>query len=256
MRMLTGWCQENANNRIIPYPRGRVLGGSSAINVQMLSHPSKRDLDNWRDLGNENWSWDDLAPYFRKFETYNAPPDKIAETLGTQYIDPLLRGTDGPIQTAFPETDSSFVQEVWAETSDNLRLHKPTDPRSGSSLGAFNQLLSIDPKTMTRSYSASGYYAPNAGRPNLSLLTDAMVAKINFSGITAKITCEPLVSMSLWVEKLSPSTLARKSFFVLASSSHLSFWRSRGSGHNHTLSNTESRHSLIIPTSVRIFKIM
>jgi choline dehydrogenase len=182
MRMLTGWCQEHANNRIIPYPRGRVLGGSSAINVQMLSHPSKRDLDNWRDLGNENWSWDDLAPYFRKFETYNAPPDKVADTLGTQYIDPLLRGTDGPIQTAFPETDSSFVQEVWAETSDNLRLHKPTDPRSGSSLGAFNQLLSIDPKTMTRSYSASGYYAPNAGRPNLSLLTDAMVAKINFSG--------------------------------------------------------------------------
>jgi choline dehydrogenase len=56
----------------------------------------------------------------------------------------------------------------------------PKDPRSGSALGGFNQLTTVDPKTLRRSYSARDYYQPNAGRSNLSLLSEALVSKINF----------------------------------------------------------------------------
>jgi len=56
----------------------------------------------------------------------------------------------------------------------------PKDPRTGSALGGFNQLTTVNPKTAQRSYSAREYYEPNAKRSNLSLLTNALVSKIEF----------------------------------------------------------------------------
>ena len=59
---------------------------------------SRQDLDNWVALGNLGWGFDDLAPYYRKFETYNPPSEALSEKLKSTYVDPLLRGTDGPVQ--------------------------------------------------------------------------------------------------------------------------------------------------------------
>ena len=78
-----------------------MLGGSSAVNYNMFSMASRQDLDNWVALGNEGWGFDDLAPYYRKFETYNPPSAKVAEKFKSAYVDPLLRGTEGPIQVMF-----------------------------------------------------------------------------------------------------------------------------------------------------------
>lgn len=54
------------------------------------------------------------------------------------------------------------------------------DPRTGSAIGGFNQLNTIDPRHKRRSYSAREYYEPNAHRPNLSLQLNALVSKIEF----------------------------------------------------------------------------
>jgi choline dehydrogenase-like flavoprotein len=69
---------------------------------------------------------------------------------------------------------------VWPETCINAGYPVPKDPRSGSAIGGFNQLTTVDPKTVQRSYSARAYYEPNKDRPNLTVLTDALVSKIEF----------------------------------------------------------------------------
>lgn len=73
----------------------------------------------------------------------------------------------------------------------------PKDPRTGSAIGGFNQLTTVDPKTMRRSYSARDYYEPNAGRPNLTLLTKALVAKIEFENSDSKDATATGVSFSV-----------------------------------------------------------
>lgn len=172
--------QKGTVGRAHGWIRGKVLGGSSAVNYNMFSMASRQDLDNWKEMGNDGWGFDDLAPYYRKMETYNPPSKILSPKINDKYIDPLLRGTSGPIQVSFCEADFSWVQDTWPDTCIAAGYPAPKDPRSGSALGGFNQLTTVDPKTVRRSYSAREYYEKNADRPNLSLLTKALVSKIMF----------------------------------------------------------------------------
>jgi choline dehydrogenase len=56
------------NGRRMPFPSGKVLGGSSAINGMLYIRGQAEDYDAWRDAGNEGWGWDDVLPYFIKAE--------------------------------------------------------------------------------------------------------------------------------------------------------------------------------------------
>ena len=94
--------QKGTGNRVHGWARGKCLGGSSAINYTMFSMCSKQDLDNWAELGNKGWGFNDMIPYFRKFETYNPPSKELSTRINSQYLDPLLRGTDGPVQVGLP----------------------------------------------------------------------------------------------------------------------------------------------------------
>ncbi|KAJ4292738.1 hypothetical protein N0V90_009401 [Kalmusia sp. IMI 367209] len=169
---------KGTEGRVHGWVRGKVLGGSSAVNYNMFSMASRQDLDNWKELGNEGWSFDELAPYYRKFEKYNPSSEVLSTKINDKYVDPLLRGTDGPIQISFCDADFTWNQETWPETAINAGYPAPKDPRTGSAIGGFNQLTTVDPKTMRRSYSAREYYEPNKNRENLSVLTNALAAKI------------------------------------------------------------------------------
>jgi choline dehydrogenase len=67
---------------------------------------------------------------------------------------------------------------VWPKTILKAGYLPSKDPRSGSAIGGFNQVNTVDPKLKRRSYAARDYYEPNASRPNISLLTHALVSKI------------------------------------------------------------------------------
>jgi choline dehydrogenase len=67
---------------------------------------------------------------------------------------------------------------MWPKTIINAGYVPANDPRTGSAIGGFNQLCTIDPEHNRRSYSARDYYEPNKNRPNLFLLTNALVSKI------------------------------------------------------------------------------
>jgi choline dehydrogenase len=71
----TDWCfqtepEPGLNGRALPYPRGKVLGGCSSINGMIYMRGQARDYDQWRQLGNVGWAWDDVLPYFKRSEDH------------------------------------------------------------------------------------------------------------------------------------------------------------------------------------------
>lgn len=119
-----------------------------------------------------------MMPYYRKFETYHPAKDEFAAKVNDKYIDASLRGTSGPIQVCMPGDEATWVQDLWPKTILNAGYMPSKDPRSGSAIGGFNQLNTVDPKHVRRSYAARDYYEPASGRSNLSVLTHALVSKI------------------------------------------------------------------------------
>ncbi len=171
--------QTHGNNRVVNHPRGKQLGGSSAINFNYWTHASQQDIDDWGQLGNPGWSWDELFPYFLKSENYNAPPASVSAQVDTTFIKPSLHGENGPVQNSFPPFYDNFYK-AWEPTYKNLGLGPTGDPKGGIAIGAYTTLLTIDAKNASRSYAGNAYYKPNAARPNLKILTDAFATKIVF----------------------------------------------------------------------------
>ena len=83
--LYTTEAEESSGNRKISWPRGKVLGGSSSINGHLIVRGQREDYDGWRQLGNAGWSFDDVLPYFKRFESAEVGDDEI-------------RGRHGPIR--------------------------------------------------------------------------------------------------------------------------------------------------------------
>ena len=75
------------DGRSIHWPRGKVVGGSGAVNGLVFLRGSPRDYDRWAQSGARGWAYDDVLPYFRRMETWSGEPSEE-------------RGTDGPIHAA------------------------------------------------------------------------------------------------------------------------------------------------------------
>ncbi|KAK4450291.1 Versicolorin B synthase [Podospora aff. communis PSN243] len=172
--------QQTLNGRQINQARGKMLGGSSALNFMMLLYPSRAIIDAWASIGNEGWDFDSLAPYFRKFATVHAPPQAAKDVVGLTYHDESLEGGNGPIQVSFSE-GYGVANDAWFKSFSALGLEVKTDPRDGTALGAFQNAATIDPATKTRSYAVTGYYTPTvAARPNLVVQTESLVSRVLF----------------------------------------------------------------------------
>ncbi|KAL9014419.1 MAG: hypothetical protein Q9173_000940 [Seirophora scorigena] len=169
--------QDQLYGKSVSHSRGKVVGGSSAINALALIYPPKSSIDAWERLGNQGWNWDSMAPYYRKFHTFNRPSEETAEALGTGYIDEEIQGKSGPIQSSFPEFHGP-LGKAWPRTFKNLDFSLTSDPLSGQATGGFSYLSTVDPRTWERSHAGSAYYTPIKARPNLCLLTETQVQKI------------------------------------------------------------------------------
>ncbi|KAJ7497617.1 alcohol oxidase [Mycena latifolia] len=180
--------QVNLNGRVLSYPRGFVLGGSSSVNDMVYTRGSKDDFDRFAQVtGDDGWSWDSLIPYMRKSERFSPPADKHNTT---GQFNPAVHGFEG-INTVslagFPSPISGRVIETTSELSEfpfNL------DMNSGNPLGVGWVQATI--KNGSRSSSATSYLAPEfiSNRPNLQVLLHARVTRILPSGSNAFQTVE------------------------------------------------------------------
>jgi len=158
--------------RAIPYPRGRVLGGSSSINGMIYIRGQPEDFDHWAQLGNRGWSWDDVLPYFKRAEGWDGPANPI-------------HGTSGPLRT----TTHGDVPELCLaaiEAGKQIGLAYKEDVNdlphgAGEHIGWVQQTRN----GRFRASAARTYLAPAMRRPNLQVVTHALVHRVLFDGTRA-----------------------------------------------------------------------
>lgn len=174
--------QEHVGGRSIRHPRGKVLGGSSAINFEMFNRPASREFSAWASLnrGRGAWGWDDLIPYIKKSETYQPPrPEDEFPTELSRRGD-AYHGLNGPVKASHNEWYSELLNP-FVRVMNTLGVATNREPDSGDNIGIYNCPSSVDRAAGTRSYSAPAYFAPSANKTNLAILTGAYATKINFS---------------------------------------------------------------------------
>ena len=144
---------------------------------------SKRDFDDWQVLGNEGWNYAGIAPYYKKMENFQGIPPELKDAqLDAQISQPLVHGAGGPINSSIPKYQLP-VQEDWLPTLESMGLKaSPGDPRDGVSLGAHNNPMTSTRSTSVRSHAGNSYWQPFAHRPNLHVVTNAVVSNIVFNG--------------------------------------------------------------------------
>lgn len=180
-------CEQRENNgKRHHIPRGKALGGSSAINYMMYVRGSDQDYDDWATIvGDPSWGSTGMKQYMRKHQTLE-PAGESAIDRSTMPFVGENHGTSGPVRTSFNDAlmpvENDFIKACDEVTGYDK---KPTDPWSGDHLGFFNTLGAVartGPNKGKRSYAARGYFAANAQRPNLHVLCEAMVHSVELDG--------------------------------------------------------------------------
>lgn len=158
--------QDHVNGRRMLWPRGKTLGGSSAINAMIYIRGNRWDYDHWAELGNEGWSWDEVLPYFKKMENNARGADDY-------------HGVGGPWNI----TDAGFVNPMTRAFEDaavNRGILRTADFNGPMQIGV--GFYQVNQKNGARHSAADAYLKPILDRPNLTVVTHAHATKIVFEG--------------------------------------------------------------------------
>ncbi|KAK1232535.1 hypothetical protein PQX77_004328 [Marasmius sp. AFHP31] len=173
--------EASTNNRTIWWPRGKVLGGTSAMNAMYMVRPSKIEVDAWADLSGDasRWNWDSLYAAMKKSESFT-PPNNDLRAIAKPQWDESSHGTDGPIHTSYPPF--AFTQSgQFLDAMNNIGIWNNPDSMSGKNWGAWTTGTFINPSNWTRSYSRTGYIDPLGQRTNLNIITNSTATRILFA---------------------------------------------------------------------------
>jgi choline dehydrogenase len=178
----TDWCyvaqqDSGLNGRAIPWPRGRVLGGSSSINGLLYVRGQPLDFNHWQQLGNAGWGWDDVLPYFKRSETWKGDSTDLE-----------LRGGDGPLSVS-PTSLKRDVVDKWISAAVAAGYRETQDYNGVDQEGVGYFQLTMNKGK--RCSSAVAYLNPARGRENLTIFTHMQVEKLliedgRVTGINAK----------------------------------------------------------------------
>lgn len=181
--------QANAGNRVLPWPRGKVLGGSSAMNGMYSVRPSQVELDAWPSLsapGDDSakgkWGWQAMLAAMKKSETFVPPTSDVQQAANIEY-DPSSHGSSGPLYNSFPGYMVPLVGS-WIPTLAALGVPETQDAYNGQTWGSFISTSTINPTNWTRSYARSAYIDSLPPRGNIQILPNAMVTRILFGNNT------------------------------------------------------------------------
>ena len=159
------------NGRVSYWPRGKVMGGSSSINAMVYVRGQRQDFEDWKNLGNPGWGWDDVLPYFRKSETNDRGSD-------------AHRGGDGPVHVATMDRDLHPLCQNFINAGKELQFRHNPDFNGPSQEGVGTYQNTV--KDGMRMSSARAYIRPARTRAGLRVETHAQATRIVFEGKRAK----------------------------------------------------------------------
>ncbi|HWX59261.1 GMC family oxidoreductase [Bradyrhizobium sp.] len=158
--------QDNTGGRAIPVPRGRMLGGSSAINGMVWVRGQRQDYDHWAQLGNRGWSYQDVLPIFRSMESYAGGDNEI-------------RGREGPLKITTSDESGRLYDSFFA-AAESIGIKRTRDYNGFDQDGIAMTQASISGGR--RMSTAKCYLEPARKRANLTIETDAMVESLVLEG--------------------------------------------------------------------------
>ncbi|CRG91596.1 Choline dehydrogenase [Talaromyces islandicus] len=166
----TTTAQPSVANRSIAQTRGKVLGGSSALNLMSWDRASAVEYDAWGKVGNPGWNWTSMISAMTTAENFHESPYYQGDS-GVGYGGPV----DTMINDYVPKQQYSFIP-----TLENLRVAENNVSLGGNPIGAMFQPSNIRFTDRKRSYSAYNPGYPSIAGSNLEIRTGVTVAKINF----------------------------------------------------------------------------
>jgi choline dehydrogenase len=152
------------NGRVINYPRGRVIGGSSAINAMIYMRGQAADYDHWRQLGLTGWGWEDLLPLFKRQEDHFAGASE-------------WHGAGGEWRIEEPRVRWPILDAVQAAAAE-IGIPPVEDFNRGDNFGS--GYFQVNQRRGRRWSAARGFLRPALARPNLTLLSSVHVERVVF----------------------------------------------------------------------------
>jgi choline dehydrogenase len=158
--------EAGTDNRSIPVPRGKVLGGSSSINGMVYVRGQSLDYDTWAQMGNRGWSYEEVLPYFKRSEN--------RESNLSEY-----RGRGGPLNVAdMRETDPLLDKIIDAAEEVGFPRNPDYNGADQEGFGYFQ----VTQRNGRRHSTAKAFLEPARHRENLHIVTDAQTTRVRFEG--------------------------------------------------------------------------
>ena len=156
--------QKHVNNREMHYPQGRTLGGSTSINAMIYIRGHRLDYDEWRDLGNAGWGYDDVLPYFKKSEN------------NERFVDDY-HGQGGPVNVA-DQTQSNLLTRAFVRSAQEAGIPYTPDHNGAQQEGV--SYYQVTQRNVRRESAATAYIHSVKNRKNLTVITKALTSKVLF----------------------------------------------------------------------------
>jgi choline dehydrogenase len=177
----TDWCfktesEPGLNGRALNYPRGKVLGGCSSINGMIYMRGQSRDYDEWAAQGNKGWGWQDVLPIFKRSESHYAG-------------DSDLHGAKGEWRVEQQRLSWALL-DAFREAAAETGIASIPDFNGGDNEGC--SYFQVNQRRGVRWNASKAFLRPISNRPNLTVMTNAEVSRIEFekgraSAVLAKV---------------------------------------------------------------------
>ncbi|MES9958777.1 MAG: GMC family oxidoreductase N-terminal domain-containing protein, partial [Sedimenticola sp.] len=172
----TDWCyrteaEPGLNGRSILYARGKVLGGSTSINAMIYMRGQERDYDEWAVLtGDQSWSWKNVVPVFKRSEDYWRGADEMHGDQGEWRVERQRLRWD--------------ILDRFSEAAQQAGIDATQDFNRGDNTGVGQ--FEVNQRKGIRWNASKAFLNPAKNRPNLKIVTGALIDKIALEGHTAK----------------------------------------------------------------------
>jgi len=185
--MMRTEAEAGLNGRSLSYPRGKVLGGCTAINGMIYMRGQAADYDHWRQLGNVGWSWDDVLPYFVKSEDNYRGAN-------------MHHGSGGEWKVARQRLRWDIL-EAFRDAAEEIGIPRREDFNDGNNEGS--GFFEVNQRNGIRWTAAKAFLRPARKRQNLHVVTGALVTEIMVEGKRA-------TGVRYWVGDQKRSALASR----------------------------------------------